>query len=356
MAASRRLLVVGGGASAADALATWLRVRRPDDRAWIPLRSPLRALPHWILGVDVHYLTWLPEHLPAHPIGPRIVTRDEMLGLAVPRAIRSGVIELVPGVEGDEPTAVRTTGGRRLEPDLPALATGFHATTPHLGALVEHHPGGWPLLRRRESRRTPRSTWWGRASAAPWPLPTCGASPATHATSPAGSRGGHEGGAGPGVRRAGGAGPARRRGLELQAGQVAIEVRACGLNWADPLQRQGIYPGGPRPSFLAGQEAAGIVVVQGPGVIEPALGARVAVVASWGMHAERAVVPAASRFVLPPALSWEEGAAVPVHSSPRPVRSPPWAGPRPARRSSSTPVAGAWGPWPSRSRAAWACG
>jgi NADPH2:quinone reductase len=100
--------------------------------------------------------------------------------------------------------------------------------------------------------------------------------------------------------------------LEPEAGQVAIQVQACGLNWADLLQRQGIYPGGPRPPFLAGQEAAGTVVGQGPGVTEPTLGARVAVVASSGMHAERAVVPAASCFVLPPALSWEEGAAVPV--------------------------------------------
>src|SRR5947207_8391776 len=31
------------------------------------------------------------------------------------------------------------------------------------------------------------------------------------------------------------------------AGQVVIEVKACGLNWSDLLQRQGQYPGGPRP-------------------------------------------------------------------------------------------------------------
>ena len=172
VAGARRLLVVGGGASAADVLATWLRVRRPDDWAWISLRSPLRALPHRVLGVDLHYLTWLPEHLPAHPIGPRILTRDGMLGLTVPRAIKAGVIEQVPGVDRYQPAAIRTTDGRVLEPDLLVLATGFRATTPHLGELVEHDPGGWPKLRRCESLRTRRlylvGARFGRTLASPY--------------------------------------------------------------------------------------------------------------------------------------------------------------------------------------------
>src|SRR4029079_1624783 len=38
-AASHRLLAVGAGASAAEVLAHWLAVRKPDDRAWIAARS-----------------------------------------------------------------------------------------------------------------------------------------------------------------------------------------------------------------------------------------------------------------------------------------------------------------------------
>ena len=84
-----RLLVVGGGASAADVLANWLRVRQPGDRAWLSLRSPLKAVPSHLLGLDLHYVTWLPEHLPARPLGPRLGSRDTMFGLAIPRAIRA---------------------------------------------------------------------------------------------------------------------------------------------------------------------------------------------------------------------------------------------------------------------------
>ena len=65
LARAGELLVVGGGTSAAEVLETWLGARRRDSRALLSLRSPLRALPHRILGLDIHYFGWLPEHLPA---------------------------------------------------------------------------------------------------------------------------------------------------------------------------------------------------------------------------------------------------------------------------------------------------
>jgi NADPH2:quinone reductase len=95
-------------------------------------------------------------------------------------------------------------------------------------------------------------------------------------------------------------------------GEVLLQIAACGLNWSDLLQRQGLYPGGPRPPFVPGQEAAGVVVAHGPGVEAPARGARVAAIAVVGMHAACAVVPARSCLELPPATSFEEGAAAPV--------------------------------------------
>ena len=60
LAKSRKLLVIGGGASAAEVLENWLKVRQKDDRAWLSLRSRLFAVPHWIFGIDVHYFAWLP--------------------------------------------------------------------------------------------------------------------------------------------------------------------------------------------------------------------------------------------------------------------------------------------------------
>jgi putative flavoprotein involved in K+ transport len=161
VAAARRLLVVGGGASAADVLANWLRVRQPGDRAWLSLRSPLKAVPSHLLGLDLHYVTWLPEHLPARPLGPRLVSRDTMFGLAIPRAIRAGVIQRVGAVARYEPGRVAIAGGETLEPDLLVLATGFRPVTAHLGALADVDAGGWPVAHRCRSPREPRLAFVG---------------------------------------------------------------------------------------------------------------------------------------------------------------------------------------------------
>jgi putative flavoprotein involved in K+ transport len=161
VAAARRLLVVGGGASAADMLANWLRVRQPGDRAWISLRSPLKAVPSHLFGIDLHYVTWLPEHLPARPLGPRLVLRDTMFGLAIPRAIRAGIIQRVGAIARYQPASVSIAGGETLEPDLLVLATGFRPVTAHLGALADVDAGGWPVAHRCRSPREPRLAFVG---------------------------------------------------------------------------------------------------------------------------------------------------------------------------------------------------
>ena len=88
-------------------------------------------------------------------------------------------------------------------------------------------------------------------------------------------------------------------------GELVIRVEACGLNWSDLLQRAGTYPGGPRPPFIAGQEAAGIVVAHGQGVSDPPIGAAVSAIAAGGLCAELAAVPATS------CIAW-----TPVHARP----------------------------------------
>lgn len=95
-------------------------------------------------------------------------------------------------------------------------------------------------------------------------------------------------------------------------GEVRLDVRAAGVNFTDLLQRAGTYPGGPRPPFIPGLEAAGVVDALGPGCSSPAPGTRVVALARGGLQAQKAVVPAAACWPWPEPLSFEQGAAFPV--------------------------------------------
>ena len=90
-------------------------------------------------------------------------------------------------------------------------------------------------------------------------------------------------------------------------GEVVIEVKAIGLNYADLVQREGMYLGGPQPPFVPGVEAAGVVV---RGAL-PA-GSRVIVLAKSGCYAERVAVRARQCIPMPPDLDFVHAAAFPV--------------------------------------------
>jgi putative flavoprotein involved in K+ transport len=155
LADSRRLLIVGGGASAAEVLEIWLRVRREGDRAWLSLRSKLCAVPHWILGIDVHYFAWLPEHFPTGPFGWRVARLTEpMSGRDVVKAIRRGLIKRMPQVSRYDSSIVEFTDGQQLDPDLIVFATGFSYAKAHLEEVVDLDPDGRPLVKNCESTRT----------------------------------------------------------------------------------------------------------------------------------------------------------------------------------------------------------
>lgn len=156
LAAARELLVVGGGASAAEVLENWLQVRQDADRAWLSLRSKLVALPHWILGIDVHYFTWLPEHIPTGWLGRRVAGITEpMMGRVVVRAIRKGLIKRAPPVREYNGQEVEFENGQRIEPDLIVFATGFSYAVDHLKEVVDLDPDGKPVVKKCESTRTP---------------------------------------------------------------------------------------------------------------------------------------------------------------------------------------------------------
>ena len=155
LANARRLLVVGGGASAAEVLENWLKVRQRNDRAWLSLRSKLFAVPHWIFGIDIHYFVWLPEQTPSWLFGPRVGRFTEpMTGLAVVQAIRDGLIKRMPYVRRYQNGIVEFGNRQHEQPDLIVFATGFSYAFEHLQGLVHLDAGGRPVVRNCESTRT----------------------------------------------------------------------------------------------------------------------------------------------------------------------------------------------------------
>jgi putative PIG3 family NAD(P)H quinone oxidoreductase len=98
---------------------------------------------------------------------------------------------------------------------------------------------------------------------------------------------------------------------ELRDGALRIRVAAAGVNRADLLQRQGLYPPPPGASPLLGLECAGEVAEVGAGVEGWRPGDRAMALLAGGGYAEEVVVEAGSVLRVPDALSLEEAGALP---------------------------------------------
>jgi NADPH:quinone reductase-like Zn-dependent oxidoreductase len=96
-------------------------------------------------------------------------------------------------------------------------------------------------------------------------------------------------------------------------GEAVIAVRAAGLNFADILARQGLYPDGPKKPCVMGYEVAGVVEEIGEGVDRALLGKPVVAMTRFRGQAEKVVVGANQIFEKPEALSFEQAAAIPVN-------------------------------------------
>jgi NADPH:quinone reductase-like Zn-dependent oxidoreductase len=96
-------------------------------------------------------------------------------------------------------------------------------------------------------------------------------------------------------------------------GEVVIQVKAAGLNFADILARQGLYPDGPKKPCVMGYEVAGVVEAAGDGVEPGLIGKSVVAMTRFGGQSEKAVVPAGQLFPKPDKLSFEQAAAIPVN-------------------------------------------
>ena len=98
---------------------------------------------------------------------------------------------------------------------------------------------------------------------------------------------------------------------EPEAGEVRIEVRAAGINFADIMQRRGHYHGGPEPPYRPGMEAAGVIDAVGEGV-DRETGEPVVSLVDGGGYAEYAVADARGLLEIPGEMGFEAAAGFPV--------------------------------------------
>ena len=92
---------------------------------------------------------------------------------------------------------------------------------------------------------------------------------------------------------------------ELEPGTLRLRVAAAGVNRADLLQRQGLYPPPPGASPLLGLECAGEVTEVAAGVPGWKTGERAMALLAGGGYAEQVVVPAGCAMRVPERLSLE---------------------------------------------------
>ncbi len=92
-------------------------------------------------------------------------------------------------------------------------------------------------------------------------------------------------------------------------GEVRVAIKAASLNFPDLLIVQGKYQMKPPLPFVPGAEFAGVVEAVGEGVKHLAVGSSVAGFAGTGGFGTHTIAPAAVLMPLPPAFSFEDGAA-----------------------------------------------
>lgn len=95
--------------------------------------------------------------------------------------------------------------------------------------------------------------------------------------------------------------------------QVVVNVKAAGLNFADVLARQGLYPDAPPFPNCMGYEFAGIVEAVGPGVDSNWQARQVFGLSRFNAQATQVCVPVDQVFELPEGMDFETAAAIPVN-------------------------------------------
>ncbi|MCI0483182.1 MAG: medium chain dehydrogenase/reductase family protein [candidate division NC10 bacterium] len=96
-------------------------------------------------------------------------------------------------------------------------------------------------------------------------------------------------------------------------GTLRIRVKASGINFADILARQGLYPDSPKIPCVVGYEVSGTVDAAGKGADESWVGKDVIAMTRFGGYSDVVVVPANQVFECPASLTHEQCAAIPVN-------------------------------------------
>ena len=95
----------------------------------------------------------------------------------------------------------------------------------------------------------------------------------------------------------------------LGPGELLIAVKAAGVNRADLMQRDGVYPPPAGVSDILGLEVAGTVVNCGPRVRGWQVGDRAMALVAGGGYAEFVAAPAAQCIPVPESFSWAQAGA-----------------------------------------------
>jgi len=94
---------------------------------------------------------------------------------------------------------------------------------------------------------------------------------------------------------------------------VLIGVRTAGVNFADVLARQGLYPDAPRRPYILGHETSGEILALGELVAGLRVGQRVLAYHLGGGYAEKIAVPAAQVFSIPDKLPYQAAVLLPLN-------------------------------------------
>ena len=95
--------------------------------------------------------------------------------------------------------------------------------------------------------------------------------------------------------------------------EIRIRVKASGVNFADILARQSLYPDAPKLPCVIGYEVSGTVDATGPGVDPACVGKDVFALTRFGGYSDVVIVPEKQAFAKPASLSHEQAAAIPVN-------------------------------------------
>src|SRR2546427_10289743 len=107
-------------------------------------------------------------------------------------------------------------------------------------------------------------------------------------------------------------------------GQLVIDIKATGVNYADSIMVAGRYQTRPPFPFSPGLETAGVVTRRGEGVTRFKTGHRVMAILAYGGVAGPGVAGEAETLALPHAMPVDQAGAVSL-----PGNSPPPRDPRP---------------------------